>query len=730
MEAVSTANVAAEALVSRVAVPLAVLGTFVFILIIPALREKTLWAHFTDHRTLRGHVKFLLDGGWRFMLAYLSGWTFLIWAFALYTGCIGDIFFGEETVGSLTIGVMTFIGQVLISSACLVYPSPKRKPGEPKPFMIKDTVLFKAFAAMNVGLAIIGATLAGLVALQKLDTSYNGAFQSSPSARTVHVVPGNATYLTGEVPLETVYHSPYHLTSLSALCCLLSVVLTHGILGRWYHEGSGKSWSFFQPFVGGFNFVTTQILAWVCVAACIGLVFEKALRFFLPDVGLITADDDRSDSFLSLSAGVTGVVAEVFMIVSITMFDGPGMKAGMSKSASSDDIKSLGGRSSPKLGPMSREGSRTCLSSLGMEPIDLGPSAKSGKSMKMSTSDTHPHDFSGIVAAVHDWMYPRDSRYFWYREGKVNQSELGVKYVNLVLFSMLGGTAGSGLLMGWVMYFIYLLRENDLAPMYNAAHFVPFALSASFFTSGIYYWSCNKIETEFYNPAKKKFAKEWKCQPDRFLSPQHHREEVVWGMFNAGWAGVLGTGIFYGHINEMWRLKLYYDVYEHGWWHFIGGFVLVFFWIDLWAYFAHRFLHQKFIYKYVHKWHHRYIAPTSFSAFGMHPIEFTIFQCGGIFCCFLFRIHVMAFLVNATYVAYHGQIDHSGIYFEGDLPWQPSTKYHDDHHKYFHLNFGQNLILWDWMFGTLRQEDRVYGEDIFVADEGKLVYAPTAKKLQ
>jgi hypothetical protein len=31
----------------------------------------------------------------------------------------------------------------------------------------------------------------------------------------------------------------------------------------------------------------------------------------------------------------------------------------------------------------------------------------------------------------------------------------------------------------------------------------------------------------------------------------------------------------------------------------------------------------------------------------------------------------------------------SRIDFDGDFPWQPSTKYHDDHHKYFHVNFGQ-----------------------------------------
>lgn len=161
------------------------------------------------------------------------------------------------------------------------------------------------------------------------------------------------------------------------------------------------------------------------------------------------------------------------------------------------------------------------------------------------------------------------------------------------------------------------------------------------------------------------------------------------------------------------------DLEGRTWTDFFTGVVLVFFWIDIWAYFAHRFLHMKGIYKYFHKWHHRYQPPTAITAFAMHPCEFILFQLGGISCCFLFEIHILAFMFNAIFVSYHGQVDHSGIDFEGDLPWQPSVQYHDDHHRFFHVNFGQNLILWDYLFGTLRQDNRKYGEDVFVGSQAK-----------
>jgi len=35
------------------------------------------------------------------------------------------------------------------------------------------------------------------------------------------------------------------------------------------------------------------------------------------------------------------------------------------------------------------------------------------------------------------------------------------------------------------------------------------------------------------------------------------------------------------------------------------------------------------------------------------------------------------------------------------------------HNRYFHVNFGFNTYLFDWLHGTLRRPDREYGEDIF-----------------
>ena len=60
------------------------------------------------------------------------------------------------------------------------------------------------------------------------------------------------------------------------------------------------------------------------------------------------------------------------------------------------------------------------------------------------------------------------------------------------------------------------------------------------------------------------------------------------------------------------------------------------------------------------------------------------------------------------YTYYHGIIDHSGITFKRYFwqPWQPDCIFHDNHHQYFHVNFGFNIEYWD-IVSTRRVKDSV-----------------------
>lgn len=74
-----------------------------------------------------------------------------------------------------------------------------------------------------------------------------------------------------------------------------------------------------------------------------------------------------------------------------------------------------------------------------------------------------------------------------------------------------------------------------------------------------------------------------------------------------------------------------------------------------------------------------------------------------------------AFYFVEIYTYAHGILNHSGVNIKSFWwqPWQPDTMFHDNHHQYFHVNFGFNIGLWDVIHGTYRRKDRVYSEEIF-----------------
>lgn len=61
--------------------------------------------------------------------------------------------------------------------------------------------------------------------------------------------------------------------------------------------------------------------------------------------------------------------------------------------------------------------------------------------------------------------------------------------------------------------------------------------------------------------------------------------------------------------------------------------------------------------------------------------------------CFI----VVPFYIVVVYTYYHGILDHSGVNFKSFWwqPWQPDAIFHDNHHQYFHVNFGFNIQIWD-----------------------------------
>jgi lathosterol oxidase len=238
----------------------------------------------------------------------------------------------------------------------------------------------------------------------------------------------------------------------------------------------------------------------------------------------------------------------------------------------------------------------------------------------------------------------------------------------------------------------------------------------------LYWWGCDRFERTFYpefygGKRRRADAATWKCQPDRWLGAGRRAEERAWGTFNAVWGTVLSLAFYFvAHLRLGWT-QLYVDTAMHGGLpYYLLSFVLLLLYIEVWAYWSHRFWHIKALYVHFHKWHHRYQPPTPFSAVAFHPLEFAVYVIGGQAVFYLVPFHVSVVVVVGCYTAYYLVADHSGVKCEPLWPWQPTSRFHDDHHRYFHCNFGQHVLWLDRVFGTLRSVKKKYGEARFVDD--------------
>lgn len=205
----------------------------------------------------------------------------------------------------------------------------------------------------------------------------------------------------------------------------------------------------------------------------------------------------------------------------------------------------------------------------------------------------------------------------------------------------------------------------------------------------------------------------WKCQPKRFLRPDQSREAAMLSSFNLALGGFVSGNLVYAFLNGWGAPKLYTDVAEYGWVYTLGSTVLLFVLMDGLAYYAHRAFHLKPLFKRIHRHHHRYIATSPFVVVAMHPLELLGLQAATFLPLFVLPFHVVSVIVVLGYILVFNIIDHSGVRLTSHFPWQGPSMYHDDHHVYFHVNFGQHLMMWDRMHGTLRRKGRRYGIDNF-----------------
>jgi Delta7-sterol 5-desaturase len=234
----------------------------------------------------------------------------------------------------------------------------------------------------------------------------------------------------------------------------------------------------------------------------------------------------------------------------------------------------------------------------------------------------------------------------------------------------------------------------------------------SVLVTAVTFWGLGGLVHWRFYVKKRAQAAEWKVQ-QRFLSPRLTRHAFYLGSANILMGSVLGGSFAFYVARGGWSM-LYLDYAKYGVWYLPVSALLQFFAIDAGLYYSHRAFHGKTLYRLIHRWHHRYVAPVIWTTTAVHPLEFLTFQAFLMIPAFVIPTHVGVYIAVVAYTYLIGMIDHCGVKVSWKLPLHSSNRFHDDHHAFFHCNYGHHTALFDRMHDTVRREGkRRYDEETF-----------------
>ena len=132
---------------------------------------------------------------------------------------------------------------------------------------------------------------------------------------------------------------------------------------------------------------------------------------------------------------------------------------------------------------------------------------------------------------------------------------------------------------------------------------------------------------------------------------------------------------------------------------------------DISFYCYHRTLHEvPWLYRRFHKPHHVLTAPFAWGSHAVHPVELALQSIGAmtgpLLWSVLYGLPLHAWWVWLSIVQLQGVLDHTGFALPHPfdlfalLPGFGGTKFHDEHHQYFHGNYAAAISWIDDFMGT------------------------------
>ena len=170
---------------------------------------------------------------------------------------------------------------------------------------------------------------------------------------------------------------------------------------------------------------------------------------------------------------------------------------------------------------------------------------------------------------------------------------------------------------------------------------------------------------------------------------------------NMFWSIVSGVTVWTGfEVISYWIYASgHLPIVDDPWW-FVASIYILFFWSTANFYVGHRFLHWRPMYRSVHSLHHRNVDIGPWSGISMHPIEHLLYFSPFIL-WWVVPVHPIVIIVTGMYQALNPTVSHSGFEYlklGRKLKVNTGDWYHQLHHQYFNLNYGNTFLPIDkWM---------------------------------
>ncbi|MBM3168899.1 MAG: sterol desaturase family protein [Bacteroidetes bacterium] len=171
----------------------------------------------------------------------------------------------------------------------------------------------------------------------------------------------------------------------------------------------------------------------------------------------------------------------------------------------------------------------------------------------------------------------------------------------------------------------------------------------------------------------------------------------------------------------VWRpyTQLFRDPLQYGWGYLVLSFPMMLLIHDAYFYWVHRIMHHPKLYKRIHHVHHLSTNPSPWTAYAFHPLE-AILEAGIIpLIAFTLPVSQQAlgyFLLFQFVYNVYGHLGYElypkNFHKHWLGKWINTGTAHNQHHQYFHGNYGLYTLIWDRLFGTLRPDNPKKYEEV------------------